>query len=58
MEEIEKITAMIRIRREWAEAAQIREQWAQDRGCLDFKEAMKIGLARVANRPIQQWVPE
>lgn len=33
-----------------AEAEQIREQWARDNGCTDFKHAMSIGLAKVAKR--------
>jgi hypothetical protein len=39
-------------KRELETAAEAREHWAQERGCKDFAEAMKIGLVAVGNRPL------
>lgn len=35
---------------EWIEAETNRNQWAQECGCKDFEQAMKIGLVKVGKR--------
>lgn len=36
--------------RRYREAAEAREQWARERGCDSFKQAMEIGLVAVGRR--------
>ena len=36
--------------REWREAAEARERWAQEHGCTDFAQAMQVGIQAVGRR--------
>ena len=44
----------VRISRNYAEAEQARDRWAQEHGCVDFAEAIRIGLQEVGRRPVKK----
>jgi hypothetical protein len=55
---LEERDLMFRQRREWIEAAEARDAWAREHGCIDFQDAMRIGLVAVAKRKSKSWEPE